>query len=153
MSQPTDAPLFALRLTIRNRFIAAFAVVLCVTVALGAFAFVCLSRTDAIAAKLRGEYLPAAHFLGQIVQATDRYRIGEAKMLLAKTPEQQRMAAASLLKYTQAFTKARDGYAPLLHSAEEHRLADVFAQAWVSYRHQSDTLGNLMASGKMRRRI
>jgi methyl-accepting chemotaxis protein len=135
-------------MTIKRRLMIACAVVLAATLALGGFSLQCLNQCDAIATNIREQILPQTRALSQIVQATDRYRINQAKMLMARTPAQQDLAATGLDNYLAAFNRANGVYQSLLTTKTERHEAGFFQKGWYDYLKQSETLKSLTKAGK-----
>ena len=72
------------RASIRGRTIAAFALVLCCTARLGAFAVHRLAAVDTSAADMRENWLPSARALGRVAQLTERVGFTKAFSFLPK---------------------------------------------------------------------
>jgi methyl-accepting chemotaxis protein len=128
-----------LRLTIRARVIAAFALVLTVTCLLGLFASIRLSEVNDAAAEIRNDWLPATRDLGELAAATEHFRSNQAVQLILKTPQEIARVQGRLKDVMAMRDQAWQRYQPTIAPGEERRLVDAYLQAWTSYLELSKT--------------
>ncbi|MFT4076615.1 MAG: methyl-accepting chemotaxis protein [Asticcacaulis sp.] len=109
-------------LTIRARVIAAFALVLCATAALGLFAIQRLSAVNAAANDVSTNWLPSANILGDISQDFEQLRARQGQYMLA--PADKKPALAEKIKDSeQSLNAALTAYKPLVSPGEEAEMA------------------------------
>ena len=70
-------------LSIRNKVLLAFGIVLLTAMGLGGFSIDRLSTVNGSAAEVRDNWLPATGWLGTISKAVEQYRAREGALLLA----------------------------------------------------------------------
>jgi len=135
------------RVSIRSKFIAAFALLLCVTIGLGLFSLQRLDGVNASAADIRDNWLPATRLLGQITQNMERYRTAQGQTLLAMTEAEQHDIAIRLPARLRELNQFRAAYEPLVSPGEERRLVDAFNQAWNIYQLATQKLEAMVQAG------
>ena len=121
------------KVSIRTKIIAAFAVVLGSTMALGLFATQRFDALDAASGEIRRDYLPSTRVLGEIAYNTMRFRQLEAAGGLAPDAEARAAEEASLRRVQEQTGKAFEAYWPLVSAGEERQLADQLKQEWAEY--------------------
>src|SRR3954470_5706799 len=72
-------------ISIRNKVITAFGVVLITALGLGGFSIDRLATVNGSAAEVRDNWLPATGWLGTISKAVEQYRARQGQLLLATT--------------------------------------------------------------------
>src|SRR3954468_11389386 len=84
-----DLLMFSLlkNISVRIKVVAAFACVLAIAVALGAFSIQRLNAVNDVAEEVRGNWLPASIALGELNYHSMRYRQLQARYLLRTTDE------------------------------------------------------------------
>ena len=121
-------------LSIRNKVLLAFGIVLLTAMGLGGFSIDRLST-----AKVRDNWLPATGWLGTISKAVEQYRAREGALLLASPAvkdRQERLLNESLQLFEQTWRL----YEPTVTSAEEKALVAGFKGPWNSYLESSRQL-------------
>src|SRR5271156_9784 len=108
--------------TVRTKIVSAFALVLIVTIGLGAFAIQRLSAVNDNAVELSGNYLVAATQLGDLNGAAMRFRQLEATHILATTPAERATEETTLASVLDEINKAYAAYAPTIDPGEERHL-------------------------------
>jgi methyl-accepting chemotaxis protein len=122
-------------MTIRVRVVAAFALVLCATVALGLFAIQRLSAVNAAAKDVATNWLPAANILGDISQDFEQLRARQGQYMLA--PEARKAELISKIGDSEKkLTEALAAYKPLVTKGEEEAMAEALDK------HVRDYIGN-----------
>jgi methyl-accepting chemotaxis protein len=121
------------KISIRAKIIAAFAVVLGSTIALGLFAGQRLDALDKASGEIRRDYLPSTRVLGEIAYNTMRFRQLEATDGLAPDAEARAGEEASLHRVQEQTRKTFEAYWPLVSGGEEQQLADQLKQEWAEY--------------------
>ena len=105
--------------SIRAKVIGAFAILLVVTGALGAFAIQRLSVVNDGAVKMSSNYLVASSALGTYSQQTMRFRQLQAAHILATTPEKKAKEEKTMAKVLDQIHEALTRYAPTIDAGEE----------------------------------
>ena len=124
-------------LTIRSKVMTAFAVVLLITTAMGAFAINRLSAVNDAAVVLSGNYLVAAEALGDVAYNTARYRSLQASHILAVTPQDKAKEAAEMQAAVDETSKSWRRYFATVDQGEESELAAKVDAQWNTYRTAS----------------
>jgi len=129
-------------LSIRNKVLVAFGVVLITAIGLGGFAIDRLATVNGSAAEVRDNWLPATGWLGTISKAVEQYRAREGALLLAPAAEKARQE--QLLKESlQLFEQTWRLYEPTVTTAEEKALVAAFKKPWNAYLDGSKQLMEL----------
>ena len=123
----------ATSISIRLKVILAFAVVLCCTIGIGAFALQRLDGVNRAAAGIRDSALPTTRILGEIAYHTIRFRQLEATRALASDATAKAQEAAGMLQVGEQAAKAIQTFDSLVAAGEERRLADQIKQQWQAY--------------------
>jgi methyl-accepting chemotaxis protein len=126
-------------MTIRERVIAAFALVLCTTLGLGLFSIQRLGAVNAVAEDVGMNWLPSANILGDLSQDFEQLRGRQGQILLVG-PERR---AEMVQKISDSEAKVDTGlkaYQPLVSEGDERQLADAIISAMTTYRTNSETL-------------
>jgi methyl-accepting chemotaxis protein len=121
------------RVSIRNKIISAFTLLLCGTVALGAFSLQRLNQIDSIAGVVRDTSLPAARLLEVMAQSSERVRVAQAGVLLAPNPARRKSSNDIIKSQIARFTTAEAQYEPLIASPQERESANAVLAAWRRY--------------------
>ena len=132
---------------IRTKVIAAFALVLAVTLTLGLTAMHGLSGVNGAATDIRDNWLPGTRVLGDIAFNTMRFRQIQATLILASTDEARAKEAATLNTMLDTIAKGLKEYEPLITPGEERRLADAIMQGWAEYAALNSKLLQIASSG------
>ncbi|BAM87051.1 methyl-accepting chemotaxis sensory transducer [Bradyrhizobium oligotrophicum S58] len=119
-------------LSIRNKVLLAFGIVLITAMGLGGFSIDRLGNVNGSAAEVRDNWLPATGWLGTISKAVEQYRAREGALLLAPAAEKDRQE--QLLKESlQLFDQTWRLYEPTVTTSEEKALVAAFKRPWTSY--------------------
>jgi len=137
-------------LTIRSKIVGAFALVLIVTSALGAFAIQRLSLVNNSAVVLAEDYLTAQTQLGVINGAAMRFRQLEAAHIFATTPEAKDKEEATMAETLDRVNKAWAVYEPTIDEGEERNLANQLTPDWKHYLELHEQLVALSRKGDAR---
>ncbi|MGJ4931821.1 methyl-accepting chemotaxis protein [Bradyrhizobium sp. HKCCYLS2038] len=130
-------------LSIRNKVLLAFGIVLITAIGLGGFAIDRLGRVNGFAAEVRDNWLPSTGWLGTISKEAEKYRARQGQLLLSTTDELKN-AQEKLLQETLAdFQKTWALYEPTVTTAEEKALAGAIKSAWSTYINESKELFEL----------
>jgi methyl-accepting chemotaxis protein len=119
-------------MSIRNKVIGAFGVVLITALALGGFAVDRLATVNASAAEVRDNWLPATGWLGEISKSAQLYRARQAQHILATTAEKDREFAL-LDEALQTFDKAWRLYEPTVTTPTELAFVVALKKGWSAY--------------------
>ncbi|HVP84977.1 MAG TPA: methyl-accepting chemotaxis protein [Rhizomicrobium sp.] len=134
-------------LTIRSKIVGAFALVLIVTSALGAFAIQRLSLVNGSTVEIADNYLTAQTQLGIINGSAMRFRQLEAAHIFAATPEAKAKEETTLASVLGEVDKAWSVYAPTIDAGEERALADQLTPDWKHYLELHEQLLELSRKG------
>jgi methyl-accepting chemotaxis protein len=134
--------------SIRTKIVAAFAVVLCCTMALGGFALQRLTAVNAIAGAIREDFLPTGRVLGDVAQLTERIRSYQGLYFLADNEAERRARNQKTAKVFASLNVAFQEYQPLISGGEERRLADAMTKAWSVYDAMSTQLDQRLAASE-----
>jgi methyl-accepting chemotaxis protein len=124
--------LFA-RLSIRNKLVAAFLVILLGSAALGFFSVERLKVVIAAGAGIAGNQLPSTRILGEFAYHTMRFRQLEATMVLAPDAPARAHERATLAKVRDQAGQASQDYEPLIGSDQERQLLEDVRGKWQAY--------------------
>ena len=136
------------RRSIRTKVVAAFALVLVCTVALGLFAINRLDGVNANAQEIRDNQLPSIRILGHMAPVAERLRSNQGSEMLANTDAEREHAASVIKAQEEVYRKERQDYQPLIAAGEEQRLVVAFDAAWKRYGELSETFAGLNVQGK-----
>ncbi|CCD99269.1 methyl-accepting chemotaxis protein [Bradyrhizobium sp. STM 3809] len=126
-------------LSIRNKVLAAFGIVLLTAMGLGGFAVDRLSTVNDSAAEVRDNWLPATGWLGAIARATEQYRSRQGQMLMAPAadrPQHEQFMNEAF----QTFDKNWRLYEPTVTMAQEKAIVAAFKTSWNAYLDDSKQL-------------
>jgi methyl-accepting chemotaxis protein len=131
---------FLARLSVRAKLIAAFAALIALTLALGAFALNRVGTVRAVAVDIETSWLPSVRVLGALNAGVADHRFYLALHVLntdaaGMTGIEERMAQIST-----RIAEARRTYEPLISSPEERQLAREFAQRFEAYTTQAEAV-------------
>ncbi|MGC2774503.1 MAG: methyl-accepting chemotaxis protein [Bradyrhizobium sp.] len=133
---------FFSNLSIRNKVLVAFGVVLITAMGLGGFSIDRLGTVNGSAAELRDNWLPATGWLGTISKAVEQYRAREGALLLAPAAEKERQEQL-VKKSLQLFEETWHLYEPTVTTSEEKALVAAFKTPWTAYLDGSKQLTDL----------
>jgi methyl-accepting chemotaxis protein len=119
--------------SIRNKVIGAFAIVLITALALGGFAVDRLATVNGSAAEVRDNWLPATGWLGVIAKSLERYRQVQASHILATTAAERDREEASINETLQLFDKTWALYEPTVTTPTELAFVAAFKKGWSAY--------------------
>ena len=120
-------------ISIRGKIVAAFAAVLCCTIALGLFADQRLGAVNTAAATIRDTALPITRVLGELAYHTMRLRQLEATYALAPDAAARSQEANSIRNVGAQAKQALEAFQALVPSGEQSRSADQMGQQWTAY--------------------
>jgi methyl-accepting chemotaxis protein len=126
--------------SIRNKVIGAFGVVLITALALGGFAVDRLATVNASAAEVRDNWLPATGWLGVISKSLERYRQLQAAHIMATTAAEKDREEASINEVFQSFDKTWRLYEPTVTTPTEQAFVAAFKTGWSAYLDDSKEL-------------
>lgn len=136
-------------MTIKTKVITAFAAVLAVTMGLGVFAILRLSAVNDQAAVIRDNWLPSTRALGDLFVLTERYRLVEATLVMAKTPAEKQTFEKLLADSFAARDQAWAAYEPRITPGAERQLADTVVHEWGIYLEADKKFMSLVHDGKV----
>jgi methyl-accepting chemotaxis protein len=127
-------------MSIRNKVIGAFGVVLITALALGGFAVDRLATVNGSAAEVRDNWLPATGWLGVISKSAERLRQLEASHIIAMNAVEKEREAASIDVAVQLFEKTWRLYEPTVTMPAELALVAKLKKRWSAYLEGSKEL-------------
>jgi methyl-accepting chemotaxis protein len=119
--------------SIRNKVVGAFAIVLITALALGGFAVDRLATVNGSAAEVRDNWLPATGWLGVIAKSLERYRQVQASHIMATTAAERDREEASINATLQLFDKTWALYEPTVTTPTEQAFVAAFKKGWSAY--------------------
>ncbi len=128
------SPHWLTNLSIRTKITAAFAVVLCSTVALGLFSVSRLGMVDSVASAMRTDTLPSTRVLGRMGQAVERLRLNEYVAINAADIDHRQTAIQVIGKQTAVVDTNFQSYLPLVDGTKEQALSAAISDAWTAYK-------------------
>ena len=134
--------------SIRLKVILSFASAVLVVAALGLFAVQRISAVNDAAAEVRDNWLPATGYLGNFAAANERYRVGEANIILSLLDGDRTKAEDNLRLTAGLREEAWRAYEATVVPGEERQLADRFLHEWTLYQDAGRQMRALLAEGK-----
>jgi len=132
-----------------TKLILAFAFVLVLTVALGAFAIREVGLVRATAVDLGGNALEGVKEIDQLALATSSYRRWEMKLLISiADPEGRAQAQRGMQEEVENIKTAESQYEPLIDDPEEKRIYDVYRANLCQYFSTSQKYQELIKANK-----
>jgi methyl-accepting chemotaxis protein len=135
------------RITISSKIIAAFALVLCCTAALGLFAMQRLSAVTAISNEIQTNWMPSMALLGKMAQTVERLRLNQANLVVATNDARQASSRANIKGLEGDFDAELKAYQALVTPGREQELAGAIVTGWQAYRTVSDDFLIAFAAG------
>ncbi|WP_142848111.1 methyl-accepting chemotaxis protein [Telmatospirillum sp. J64-1] len=119
--------------SIRAKVLAAFAVLILITVGQGFFATDRLSAVNNLTTTIEHNIMPSAVLTGELNRLTSDFRLIEADHILTIEDEKMRLAEQELQKLRQEMEETRQRYERLIASEQERAMYDAFAESWGQY--------------------
>jgi len=130
-------------LSIRNKVLVAFGVVLMTTLGLGGFSIDRLATVNGSAAEVRDNWLPATAWLGTISKSLEQYRSRQGQFLMATNPAERDRMDGLVGETLQLFDKTWRLYEPTVTTPAETALVADFKKAWAVYLDHSKEMVEL----------
>ncbi|MGJ5050248.1 methyl-accepting chemotaxis protein [Bradyrhizobium oligotrophicum] len=127
-------------LSIRNKVLLAFGIVLITAMGLGGFSIDRLGSVNGSAAEVRDNWLPATGWLGTISKSIEQYRARQGQFLLATTADEKAIQERQIAESLELFDKAWRLYEPTVTTSEEKALVAAFKTPWTAYLDDSKQL-------------
>jgi len=128
---------------ISAKLLAAFAVLLAVMGAIGAFSLTKIGAVNDVAMEMRDRALPASQMIGDIHAYTSQLRIKQRDHLEATAPERKAKQEKLIRNARNAIDDLMSKYEPLLSSAEQRTAFDKLKTDWAAYITQTDQMLSL----------
>ncbi|MGJ4931822.1 methyl-accepting chemotaxis protein [Bradyrhizobium sp. HKCCYLS2038] len=141
-------PFFS-NLSIRNKVLLAFGIVLATAMGLGAFGIDRLATVNGSAAEVRDNWLPATGWLGTMAKATEQYRSRQGQMLMVTNAAERSQHEQFVSEALQIFDKTWRLYEPTVTTAEEKALVAAFKTSWSAYLDDSRQLLELVRKNQI----
>lgn len=120
-------------ISIRNKVLLAFGVVLLTAIALGSFAIDRLATVNSSAAEVRNNWLPATGWLGTLSKSAEQYRARQGQFIMSTNPADKDRYEKGLGEVLQMFDKTFRLYEPTVTTQAELVILAKFKQAWTTY--------------------
>ncbi|MGJ4964061.1 methyl-accepting chemotaxis protein [Bradyrhizobium sp. HKCCYLRH3061] len=127
-------------LSIRNKVLLAFGIVLITAIGLGGFSIDRLGSVNGSAAEVRDNWLPATGWLGTISKSIEQYRARQGQFLLATTADEKAIQERQIAESLELFDKTWRLYEPTVTTSEEKALVAAFKTPWTTYLDDSKQL-------------
>ncbi|MGJ4914324.1 methyl-accepting chemotaxis protein [Bradyrhizobium oligotrophicum] len=127
-------------LSIRNKVLLAFGIVLITAMGLGGFSIDRLGSVNGSAAEVRDNWLPATGWLGTISKSIEQYRARQGQFLLATTADEKAIQERQIAESLELFDKTWRLYEPTVTTSEEKALVAAFKTPWTAYLDDSKQL-------------
>lgn len=88
--------------------------------------------------------LPQTRGAAEMVQESQNYRVGQAKLVMAADPSQTAKAAEQLSKSEREFAAAESSVVKIAHAPEVKRVFAELRDIWGQYKQTSVTLGDMV---------
>jgi methyl-accepting chemotaxis protein len=134
-------------LSLRTRLVCAFAVVAGLSVMLGVFALVQLTRVNDTTARVTRRALPSVSALSQISLACARFRMSTLQYVAAGAADRDPILTA-MDAALEKIEQSQKVYEPLIGSADERKTYAQFMAAWSDYMIAHAMALQLAAEGK-----
>jgi methyl-accepting chemotaxis protein len=135
---------FLSNLSIRNKVLLAFGIVLIMAIGLGGFSIDRLATVNGSAAEVRDNWLPATGWLGTISKAVEQYRSRQGQLILVTSAAERSEIERSVEESFRVFDGAWRLYEPTVTTQKELALVAAFKQPWASYLEDSKRLQELL---------
>ncbi len=138
---------FLANMSIRNKIVLAFILVLCGTIGMGVFSLTRLRAVDASAMEMRNKFLPSARYLGRMAQTTERLRLDQNIAATTQSSQRRQAMIAGCAAQVKLADAALAAYRPLAAPGAEQALLASIEKSWTSYKELSDRLVVLLKDG------
>ncbi|OZA20316.1 MAG: chemotaxis protein [Novosphingobium sp. 17-62-19] len=136
-----------LKFNITAKFIAAFALLLAATAAMGLFAISKLGEVNDIAAEQRTVWIPGAETLGDIHAFTSQYRLKQGEMFAGSSPDAMARSQKLLRSARNAIEGGLGDYEKLVVTPEQKAAVGAMKDAWGALTAQDETLQSMALAG------
>lgn len=130
-------------ISIRNKVLSAFAIVLLTALGLGSFAIEQLASINGSAAEVRDNWLPATGWLGALSKSSEQFRAGQGQLILSASPTDAARMEKLIGETLQDFDQNWSKYEPTVTTPAELAIAGPLKKAWASYLDDSKVLPGL----------
>nr|WP_321984690.1 methyl-accepting chemotaxis protein [uncultured Lichenicoccus sp.] len=144
---------FLTNLSIRNKILLAFSVVLVGTIGLGVFSLTSLHALDSAAAEMRNKSLPSTRYLGRMAQAAERLRLDQNIAATTQSMKRRQAMIEGSAAQGKLVDAALDAYRPLAAPGSEQALLASIDRSWKQYETLSVGLAALLAEGNYVRAV
>ncbi len=137
-----------MRMTVRLKMLAGFAVVLLLMGVVGAMAISKLGQVSGMTSSMYRDSLQPIEQLGNAVENLHRMRVSVENLLLARDNGKLAQSESSAMDYEKAMLAAMESYGKGNLSPEERALLAKFNSAWSAYKADKDQVIQLKKDGK-----
>ena len=134
-----------MKLSMKLSLMAGF--LLSLTVALGLFSLVQMSKINAGTESINNDWLPSTRYALSISVNTSDYRALQVQLASSTTTEDHSRFTNRMAAVQKEFESNKVKYAPLVSSSEEKKTYEQFLREWQNYMDASKNVGQLAAAG------
>ena len=121
-------------MTLRNKLIAAFSIIIIFTIALGCFAIYQLNKVNMKSTELAVNWMPSIETILYLNMLTSDYRLTEFEHVLSTDANQMQSAEVKGKAVLDTITKTQKKYEGLISSKNEQQFYDEFVNLWNIYK-------------------
>src|SRR5689334_9085680 len=117
-------------ISIRNKVLSAFSVVVLVALGLGAFAVDRLGSVNDSAAEIRDNWLPATGWLGSLSKSAEQVRQRQGQLVLSSSASEAARSEGLIGETLQDFDQVWRKYEPTVATSAEMAIVEPLKRAW-----------------------
>ncbi|MBR0990736.1 MCP four helix bundle domain-containing protein [Bradyrhizobium japonicum] len=130
-------------ISIRNKVLSAFSVVVLVALGLGAFAVDRLGSVNDSAAEIRDNWLPATGWLGSLSKSAEQVRQRQGQLVLSSSASEVARSEGLIGETLQDFDQVWKKYEPTVTTSAEMAIVEPLKRAWATYLQNGRQLADL----------
>ena len=130
-------------ISIRNKVLSAFSVVVLVAIGLGAFAVDRLGSVNDSAAEIRDNWLPATGWLGSLSKSAEQVRQRQGQLVLSSSASEVARSEGLIGETLQDFDQVWKKYEPTVTTSAEMVIVEPLKRAWATYLQNGRQLADL----------
>jgi methyl-accepting chemotaxis protein len=130
-------------ISIRNKVLSAFSVVVLVALGLGAFAVDRLGSVNDSAAEIRDNWLPATGWLGSLSKSAEQVRQRQGQLVLSSSASEVARSEGLIGETLQDFDQVWKKYEPTVTTSAEMVIVEPLKRAWATYLQNGRQLADL----------
>lgn len=130
-------------ISVRNKVLLAFGVVLLTALGLGAFAIDRLGSVNDSAAEIRDNWLPATGWLGSLSKSAEQLRQRQGQLVLSSSASEVARSEGLIGETLQDFDQVWKKYEPTVTTSAEMAIVEPLKRAWATYLQNGKQLADL----------